>query len=77
MSSLILTESEDGITTVTLNRPDALNALSRALRGAIVETFERLREDAAARSRRASTSRNSAANAMPTPTRSATGSCRA
>ncbi len=44
---LVLTETEDGITVVTLNRPEALNALSRALRGSIVETFERLRGDAA------------------------------
>ena len=46
-NSLVLTESDDGITVVTLNRPEALNALSRALRGAIVDTFERLRTDAA------------------------------
>ena len=45
--SLVLTETDNGITVVTLNRPEALNALSRALRGAIVETFERLRNDAA------------------------------
>ena len=44
-NALVLTESDRGITTVTLNRPDALNALSRALRGAIVETFRRLRDD--------------------------------
>jgi enoyl-CoA hydratase len=47
MNSLVLTETDGGVTTVTLNRPEALNALSRALRGAIVETFERLRHDAA------------------------------
>jgi enoyl-CoA hydratase/carnithine racemase len=46
-SPLVLTESDAGITLVTLNRPEALNALSRALRGAIVQTFERLRNDAA------------------------------
>jgi len=46
-NSLVLTDTDNGITVVTLNRPDALNALSRALRGAIVETFERLRNDAA------------------------------
>jgi enoyl-CoA hydratase len=46
-NSLVLTESDDGVTVVTLNRPEALNALSRALRGAIVDTFERLRTDAA------------------------------
>ena len=42
---LVLTETDGGITLVTLNRPDALNALSRALREAIVDTFERLRDD--------------------------------
>lgn len=45
---LVLTESDGGITLVTLNRPEALNALSRALREAIVETFERLTRDARA-----------------------------
>ena len=45
--SLVLTETDGGITVVTLNRPEALNALSRALRGAIVATFERLRDDPA------------------------------
>jgi enoyl-CoA hydratase len=42
---LVLTETDDGVTLVTLNRPDALNALSRALRSAIVDTFERLGRD--------------------------------
>jgi enoyl-CoA hydratase len=42
---LVLTESEGGITLVTLNRPDALNALSKPLRQAIVETFVRLASD--------------------------------
>src|SRR5262245_41215431 len=46
-ASLVLTETDNGVTVVTLNRPEALNALSRALRGAIVETFERLRHDTA------------------------------
>jgi enoyl-CoA hydratase len=46
-SSLVLTETEDGITVVTLNRPEALNALSRGLRNAIVDTFVALRNDVA------------------------------
>ena len=45
--NLILIEKSQGIATVTMNRPDALNALSGALRQAIAETFDQLREDAA------------------------------
>ena len=44
--NLILVEKNQGIATVTMNRPDALNALSGALRQAIAETFDQLREDA-------------------------------
>ena len=44
---LVLTETDGGVTLVTLNRPEALNALSRALREAIVATFARLCDDAA------------------------------
>lgn len=43
--ALVLSETDGGITVVTLNRPEALNALSAALRAAIVDTFERLRKD--------------------------------
>ena len=32
MTDLILTEIAGGIATVTLNRPEAMNALSKALR---------------------------------------------
>ncbi len=46
-NSLVLTETDGGVTIVTLNRPEALNALSRALRAAIVATFDRLRADSA------------------------------
>jgi enoyl-CoA hydratase len=42
---VLLVEKSDGIATVTLNRPDAMNALSRALRQAIGRTFEALRGD--------------------------------
>jgi enoyl-CoA hydratase len=47
MSKLIDIQKHDGITRVTLNRPDALNALSLALRQAIAETFFDLAHDAA------------------------------
>ena len=42
---LVLVEKDQGVTTVTLNRPEALNALSRALRNAIAETFVQLADD--------------------------------
>ncbi|MCB1645903.1 MAG: enoyl-CoA hydratase [Pseudomonadales bacterium] len=45
MSEVITTETRDGITLVTLNRPEALNALSVELRLRITETFQRLRDD--------------------------------
>jgi enoyl-CoA hydratase len=42
---LVLTDRAEGICLVTLNRPEALNALSSALRAALVETFTQLAED--------------------------------
>lgn len=42
---VILVEKSGGIATVTLNRPNAMNALSRELRIAIAETFEALEAD--------------------------------
>lgn len=42
---LVLTDRADGICVVTLNRPEALNALSSALRAALVNTFAELAED--------------------------------
>ncbi len=45
MSDLVTIEKDQGITTVTLNRPDALNALSLALRQAIADTFTQLADD--------------------------------
>ena len=42
---ILLTETHDGIATLTLNRPRAMNALSRALRAEIVRTFAALRGD--------------------------------
>jgi enoyl-CoA hydratase len=44
--SILLLETTDGVATVTLNRPQAMNALSRALRAEIVRTFAALRDDA-------------------------------
>jgi enoyl-CoA hydratase len=46
-SDLILISRDSGVTTVTLNRPEALNALSGALRRRIVDVFTELREDTA------------------------------
>jgi enoyl-CoA hydratase len=42
MEPLVLLEKDAGIATVTLNRPDAMNALSLGLRRAFVEVFEGL-----------------------------------
>jgi naphthoate synthase len=42
---ILLIERRDGIATVTLNRPQAMNALSRALRAEFVKTFDALRDD--------------------------------
>ncbi|MCB1684700.1 MAG: enoyl-CoA hydratase [Pseudomonadales bacterium] len=44
---LILVDRDLGITRVTLNRPEALNALSTPLRNAITETFFELADDPA------------------------------
>ena len=42
---LVLVERDDGVATVTLNRPEALNALSMALRNRIAEVFAELEAD--------------------------------
>jgi enoyl-CoA hydratase len=42
---LVTVERHGAVALVTLNRPDALNALSRALRAAICETFRALADD--------------------------------
>ncbi len=47
--SVLKVELSGGIATLTLDRPDALNALSRELRAAISDTFDSLREDEEAR----------------------------
>lgn len=43
--SVILSRTDDGVTTVTLNRPEHLNALSMELRSAIAQEFVRLASD--------------------------------
>jgi enoyl-CoA hydratase len=43
--SVLLLEKEGGIATVTLNRPEAMNALSMELRNAISDTFTALSKD--------------------------------
>ena len=43
---LVLVSRDAGVTTVTLNRPEALNALSQALRNRIAEVFDELKDDA-------------------------------
>ncbi|MFT5101176.1 MAG: enoyl-CoA hydratase [Planctomycetaceae bacterium] len=42
---LVLTNTQNGVTTVTLNRPEQLNALSNALRADITKTFQTLKDD--------------------------------
>jgi enoyl-CoA hydratase len=42
---LLQLDKADGVATVTMNRPDAMNAMSRALRAALDETFVALRDD--------------------------------
>jgi len=46
-SDLVLVARDNGVTTVTMNRPEALNALSGPLRQCIAETFLELAEDEA------------------------------
>ena len=43
--NLVLIDRTEGIATVTLNRPEALNALSFGLRTALVAAFDELRDD--------------------------------
>ncbi|MBI3784148.1 MAG: enoyl-CoA hydratase [Deltaproteobacteria bacterium] len=43
---MLLIETVDRIATLTLNRPQAMNALSRELRRAIVEAFRKIKDDA-------------------------------
>ena len=43
--TLVRVEKSDGIAVLTLNRPEALNALSRALRAEIVDAFGQIQAD--------------------------------
>lgn len=44
-SEVLLTEIEDGIATLTLNRPEAMNALSTPLRARLVQAFDEMASD--------------------------------
>ena len=46
-SEVLLLEKSEAIATVTLNRPDAMNALSSALRDAITHAFREIQADPA------------------------------
>lgn len=46
---IVLVERDGPVAIVTMNRPDALNALSRALRAEIVQTFATLADDESVR----------------------------
>ena len=48
-SELLLLEKRDAVATLTLNRPKAMNALSRALRDAIANAFREIQADPAIR----------------------------
>ncbi|MAV27038.1 MAG: enoyl-CoA hydratase [Gammaproteobacteria bacterium] len=45
-SDLVLRTTKNRVTTVTLNRPEALNALSTGMKNAIITAFQALKEDA-------------------------------
>ena len=45
----LLTETNDGVLTITLNRPDVLNALTRQVLGELREAFHAAERDAAVR----------------------------
>ncbi len=49
MNNPVLKETQDGVTIVTLNRPEHMNALSYALRQALGDIFVELRDDEATR----------------------------
>jgi enoyl-CoA hydratase/carnithine racemase len=44
-SEVLLLEKGDAIATLTLNRPDSMNALSSALRDAIADAFREIQAD--------------------------------
>jgi enoyl-CoA hydratase/carnithine racemase len=43
--ALILLEKSDGVATITLNRPEAMNALSSALRAEFCSACQDVRDD--------------------------------
>ena len=45
MTMLVTTEIRDGVALVTLNRPEAMNALSKQMRAEIAQTFQALNAD--------------------------------
>ena len=45
MVDIVLTETNEGVTTVTLNRPKQLNALSIELRYRLGKVFQDLKKD--------------------------------
>jgi enoyl-CoA hydratase len=47
--TMLLIDKAEGVATVTLNRPEAMNAMSKALRAALDETFVALDRDDAVR----------------------------
>ena len=46
---LLVDRTDDGIVTLTFNRPKARNAFSRALAGALIEAFDALEHDKSVR----------------------------
>ena len=46
---VLLVDHDDGVATVTLNRPRSMNALSRELRGALLGAFQDISADPAVR----------------------------
>jgi enoyl-CoA hydratase len=45
MSDVVLTHAEDGVLTITLNRPEARNAANRALAEGVADAVDRLESD--------------------------------
>jgi 2-(1,2-epoxy-1,2-dihydrophenyl)acetyl-CoA isomerase len=49
VTDVLLVERADGVATVTLNRPESMNSLSVALKEALLDALEALRDDASVR----------------------------
>ena len=49
MSDTVLVSASEGVATITLNRPDALNSFTTELKDALLETFLQVAADPAAR----------------------------